>query len=97
MFDGAHPGAFEQLSAATAYRFREPEQVFARVELRLTLKTDGASDLEGQRALSNEARGQPEPPCHLRLFLDLCHLVVGAAVNVSGLALQVALDAELLA
>ena len=97
VFDRARASAFEYQSAAAAHGLRQPEQVFARIELRLIVEADRAGDLEGQRALAREARGQPEPPCDLRLFLDLCQLAVGAAVNVSGLALQVTLDAKLLA
>jgi hypothetical protein len=95
VFDGTRAGALEQLSTVAAHGVREPEQVFARVELRLVVEADRASDLEGQRAFAREARGQPEPPCHLHLSLDLDQLLAGAAVDVGGLALQVALDTEL--
>ena len=57
MFYEARARAFKYLPAAALRGLRQPEQVFARIELRLIVEADRAGDLEGQRARMREAGG----------------------------------------
>jgi hypothetical protein len=90
--DEACARVLEDVAAVTGDRLGKAEQVLPGVELRLVLEAHGAGDLERERCLGHERRGQAEPPHHLGLVLELRAFLRALGEHVVVLALEVAVD-----